>query len=484
MNARTRDRRVYLAGHPMLFALLTATRRRPVTRLGGTLLIHDRAAFVAALTRVPLDRTAAGTTGGAAGRLTDGDLLFDQHGEAHRRSRRTAAETFGAAGVARLRPIWQRVFAERLSPLAHGHPVDLVPIAAEAAGATAAALLNLATDPLTLATAARRAADTAARAHLPGLHLPGTTRRAERAAAHLSALVTPSAEGDHEENADAESPRAENVRADEARPENTSTEKTGAEKPGTEKTGTAQAEAAQAEAAQAEAAQAEADEDNAEKARIEQAGATHAYAEQAGSNRASANRAGAEQTGAEQAGAEQAGAEQAGAGEAGAGLAAMLAVAAISTTVAALPRAAAWAADAELWGYADSPALVDELFRVTAPTPLLPRVAAAGAVLPGGCPVRAGDRMLLVARHALDAHHLDPDPEHPMPARIAQLVFGAGPHACPGARLARTQLGDFLRALAVHQPVVVRARADRHAALPSWRSLVVQAGDQSGQNSR
>jgi cytochrome P450 len=59
---------------------------------------------------------------------------------------------------------------------------------------------------------------------------------------------------------------------------------------------------------------------------------------------------------------------------------------------------------------------------------------------------------------------------------VAQLVFGAGPHACPGARLARAQLADTLRALAPYRPVVVRARADRRAALPGWARLVVRAG--------
>ena len=74
MSARSRDRRVYLGSHPVLFALLAATRRRHTVRLGGTILVHDRDAYVAALTRIPLDRTAEGTTGGAAGRLTGADL--------------------------------------------------------------------------------------------------------------------------------------------------------------------------------------------------------------------------------------------------------------------------------------------------------------------------------------------------------------------------------------------------------------------------
>jgi len=354
MSARSRDRRVYLGSHPILFALLAAARRRPAQRLGGTLLVHDPEAFTAALTRIGLDRTAEGTTGGAAGRLAGGDLLFDQHGEVHRRARRDLADRLGAAGVARLRPIWTELLDRRLKPLADGDPVDLVPLAAELAGTTTAALLDLDIDGHELAAAAREAASAAARAHLPGPRRRRAEARAREAAARLSALVSP-----------------------------------------------------------------------------------------------------------------------------GGGLATMLAVAAVNTTVAALPRAAAWAADANLWGYAGSPALADELLRVIAPTPLLPRVAAAPGVLPvrggsGGCPVRAGDRMLLVARHAVDAPRRDPDPESPAPAWIAQLVFGVGAHACPGARLARVQLADLLLALAPFRPMVLRARVDRRAALPGWRSLIVR----------
>jgi cytochrome P450 len=261
------------------------------------------------------------------------------------------ADTLGAAGVTRIRPVWTALLERRLQPLADGEPIDLVPIAAELAGATTAALLGLDTDPVELALAARRAAATAARAHLPGPNRRRAGPAAERAAARLTALAAP-------------------------------------------------------------------------------------------------------------------------AGGPDAGLATIIAVAAVNTTVAALPRAAAWTADADLWAYADRPSLADELLRVTAPTPLLPRVAAAPGTA-GGCPVRAGDRLLLIARHAAGAPHADPDPARP--AQIAQLVFGAGPHACPGARLARTQLADLLAALAPHRPRVVRARADRRAALPSWRSLLIRA---------
>ncbi|WP_433794439.1 cytochrome P450 [Actinoplanes sp. CA-252034] len=371
-RARRRDRRVYLRGHPVLFALLAATRWRATARIGGTVLAHSREAFTDALVRVPLDRTAEGTTGGAAGRLTGGGLLFDQEGDDHRGTRRGLAESLGADGVARLRPVWMEVLDRRLAPLADGAPVDLVDVAAELSGATAAALLGLTVDPLTLASAARAAASAAAREHLPGLPSPARRRAARRAADHLNALVSPALD----------------------RPSD---------------------------------------------------GPFHGASDRVP-------------------------------GRVPDGLAAMLAVAAINTTVAGLPRAAAWCADADLWGYAETApeALADELLRVTAPTPLLPRVAAAAGTV-AGRPVRRGDRLILIARHAVGAHDRDPSPSDPAPPQVTQLVFGAGPHACPGARLARRQLTDALVALAAYRPVVLSARADRRSALPGWATLTVAA---------
>jgi cytochrome P450 len=88
--------------------------------------------------------------------------------------------------------------------------------------------------------------------------------------------------------------------------------------------------------------------------------------------------------------------------------------------------------------------------------------------------------LLLVARHAVDAHRSDPNPLAPASPQVAQLIFGAGPHACPGARLARAQMAGLLAALAPYRPIVTRARADRRSALPSWRSLVIRATGPTG----
>ncbi|WP_327679147.1 cytochrome P450 [Kitasatospora sp. NBC_00458] len=347
-TARRRDRLVYLRSHPVLFALLAVTRRRPVVRLGRTVLVHGAEAYREALTRIPLDRTAPGTTGGAAARLTDGGLLFDQDGAEHRSARRTLASDLGSAAVERIRPHWQAVLADRIPALADG-PIELVSLAEELAGVTAAALTGSTACPHALAGTATRAAAAAARDHLPG---PRTPRAARASAARATARATELA-----------------VLLPDP-------------------------------------------------------------------------------------------------------LDAMIAVAAVNTTVAALPRAAAWCADAGLWPSVDAataPALAAELLRLTSPSPLLPRVAAADAVL-AGHRIRAGDRLVLVARHAALAHRPVPTPG---PA-ATQAVFGAGPHACPGAGAARALLADLLLALAPYRPVVTRARADRRAALPGWAELTVR----------
>lgn len=349
-RARRRDRKVYLRSHPLLFGAVSALRRRPVLRIGRTVLVNGTEEYRQALTGIELDRTAPRSTGGRARSLGVDDLLFDQDGDAHRQARRDLVDLMGAHQVARLRPVWCEVLDRRLAPLDADGEIDVVPIAAEVAGSTAAALLGVRVDPMVLAAHATSAASQAVRSEIPGPAWRGHAKAASSAAAGLASLLEGSAVDT--------------------------------------------------------------------------------------------------------------------------GMAGMLAVAAVNTTVAALPRAAAWCADADLWGHASTslPALAGELLRVIAPSPLLPRVAGSTGEI-GECPVSPGDRLILFARHAAGAHAVDPNPAEPLPPRVAQLVFGAGHHACPGASLARLQMQDFLARLARYRPVVTRARASRRAALPGWSSL-------------
>lgn len=362
-RARRRDRRVYVRSHPVLFALLAAARRRPVLRIGRTLLVNDAGAYREVLTRLPLDRTAPGTTGGAARSALDatghrdGGVLFDQEGTGHRAGRRDLAGSLGTDGVEHLRTTWRPLLVRRLEPLAAGGEVDLVGLTRELSGTVVRALLGTAASasPAAVAEAAAHVAAASVRGELPGLRRRGARAAVARSTARLRELLGT---------------------GDEALP-------------------------------------------------------------------------------------------------------AMVAVAAVNTTVAAVPRAVAWCADAGLWEQAADDVLrgplTDELLRVTVASPLLPRVAAADGTV-GGCPVRAGDRLLLIARHAVDAHHGAPDALRPAAPELARLVFGAGPHTCPGARLARTLLADVLEAAAPYRPVVVRAVVDRGAALPGWRTLTVRRG--------
>ncbi|WP_033345127.1 cytochrome P450 [Catenuloplanes japonicus] len=441
MRARTRDRRVYLSGHPVLFALLAAVRRRPVTRLGGTLLVNGTDEFIEAMTRLPLDRQAEGTTGAIARDLADADLLFDQEGAAHRTTRRDLAARLSSTGVERLRPVWLAVLDRHLVTLRRGGEIDLVALTAELAGSTAAALLGIEADPRALSTAARDAAAAAARAHLPGPRLPH--RRGHDPAITAARLTTLLASAPRIPAPLLDGPAAGCPVTGRAGQEAATSTPSAPGCPVIADSGSSTAVAAGQEAAPGTA-------------NSPLPGTTGSHSE--------ARRRGrpATETGPEM----------------GAGLAAMLAVAAINTTVAAIPRAVAWCADDGLWDHAATggerlDALVTELLRVIVPTPLLPRAAAADGTV-GGCPVAHGDRLVLVTRHATGAHRDDPDPAAPAPPHVAQLVFGTGPHACPGAGLARAQLRDVLAALAPFRPVVVAARPDRAAALPGWRTLRIR----------
>ncbi len=190
-RARRRDRRVYLASHPVLLALLAVTRRVPVLRIGRTVVVNRAEEFHEALTRLPLDRMAAGTTGAVARELVSSGLLFDQDGPEHRGARRSV--NLGSTGVEQLRPTWQAVLDRRVEPLAHGDEVDVVDVARELAGATVGAMLGVDCDPLRVAEAARDVATASMKHHLTGRRRvragDGIGPEAEAATARLSDLI-------------------------------------------------------------------------------------------------------------------------------------------------------------------------------------------------------------------------------------------------------------------------------------------------------
>ncbi|MGW6981809.1 cytochrome P450, partial [Streptomyces sp. NPDC054932] len=177
-GARRRDRRVYLRSHPLLFGLLAATRGRPVRRLGRTVLVHDPEAYREALTRLPLDRTAAGTTGAAARAALQGGggVLFDQEGGGHRADRRGLAGGLGTAGVEELRAGWQPLLERRLAPLERGGEVDLVALAQELSGSVVCALSGSGADPRAVAGGAPPRPPAPRPTHHPGAPPPPPPR--------------------------------------------------------------------------------------------------------------------------------------------------------------------------------------------------------------------------------------------------------------------------------------------------------------------
>ncbi|MCE7083003.1 cytochrome P450, partial [Streptomyces sp. ST2-7A] len=356
---------MHLASHPFLFLLLALGRRAPVRRLGGTVIVHGTRACREALTRLSLDRAGEGTTGAVARELVGSGALFDESGGEHRAGRRHLADRLGTAGIERTRALRREVLCRRLAPLAQGGEVDVVDLARELAGVSAASLLDHDGDPRRLADAALAAAADAVRAHLPSpWPLAGrrAVARARRSADRLADLLDGSAPTDPA--------------------------RTGAVPLGTLSPDTTEA---------------------VDEAVDPVPGATGRASLRALDSRSSG-------TGSGVAGGNAAGPTTparagtcpiAGGPAPDLALRATMATAAVATTVALLPRAVARCADARLWAWADDPddraALAGEALRVVAPSPVLPRRAAAPGVVDGR-PVPAGARLLLVVRHGALAH--------------------------------------------------------------------------------
>lgn len=157
----------------------------------------------------------------------------------------------------------------------------------------------------------------------------------------------------------------------------------------------------------------------------------------------------------------------------GRGLAAAMVLAGTATVSSFLPRAVALLVDGGSWPeVAADPArraeAVDACLRQTAPSPVLLRTVARDTVL-GDLRVRSGDRLVLALLPALRRDDTDP--------AIRHLHFGAGPHYCLGAALARAEVDAALDALASAAPRlrIVRRRAARRVLIPAYARLDVAA---------
>lgn len=93
-------------------------------------------------------------------------------------------------------------------------------------------------------------------------------------------------------------------------------------------------------------------------------------------------------------------------------------------------------------------AAIDECLRIDDPFVSNRRVATVDAVV-GGCPVHAGDRVLVDWTAANRDERVFPDPDGYAPEANAphNLVYGAGPHVCPGRGLATLELRVLLEEL-------------------------------------
>lgn len=165
-------------------------------------------------------------------------------------------------------------------------------------------------------------------------------------------------------------------------------------------------------------------------------------------------------------------------------LAAVLLLTGTETVTSAAPRVVAMLHDS---GHLDDVAadrtllapFAAEALRLATPSPaMLRRATVAGRL--GPVEVRPGDRVLVATWWATRlAGGLQPG--RSCPAEVRNLWFGAGPHFCLGAALARTEIeavaGAVLDAHDPGRPVrVVDREAARGVLVPSYRRLVLQAG--------
>ena len=167
------------------------------------------------------------------------------------------------------------------------------------------------------------------------------------------------------------------------------------------------------------------------------------------------------------------------------GLASLLLVAGTETAASAMTRGVALLYDTgqqnDLRAEPDLlPGAVWEILRVTTPAPLIGRhitedVTVAGKVL------HRGERVLMLTyttNNAVGRFDIHRSPER----KIRQLWFGAGPHVCLGAPLARAEITYLLQTLlAQARPWrVVHRRASRNVIIPTYAQLAITCAPREG----
>ena len=128
---------------------------------------------------------------------------------------------------------------------------------------------------------------------------------------------------------------------------------------------------------------------------------------------------------------------------------------------------------------------VEESLRLDSPVQVLGR-AVLGDTEIEGCPLHAGDRVVfgLASANRDEAAHQDPTEvrlDRPRPRD--HLAFGAGPHVCPGASLARLEAAAVLDELCApcrRHPPRRRLRARPQPGLLGARPPVPPCGDHAG----
>ncbi|WP_411104462.1 cytochrome P450 [Streptomyces sp. cmx-4-9] len=159
------------------------------------------------------------------------------------------------------------------------------------------------------------------------------------------------------------------------------------------------------------------------------------------------------------------------------------------TLVSFIPRLVALAHDTGRGPDRIDDALTEEALRVTSPTPVMLRSAAAAGLL-GGVRVGAGERVViatLLCTRAYGPFAPDrgsggraagcPRPGAPDPAELRRLWFGAGPHFCLGMPLAMAEIRAVVGALRGFPELeVVGRRPARGVLIPGYERLSLRVG--------